>query len=214
VSRGPYLFAAALIAVALADPVVESISNSGLVGGGYDDDNHLGVVPTLLIGALLVLTIVALRCLRILRRAASGERDWLLEAATAFSKRTASADVPYVVAMQLIALFALENVEQFATTGTFVGGAAWLGGPCLFSLVIHALAGAACTWSIGAFMRAVSRSFASFLETAIRCMWIAIGRARGAGALARRRTARIQFSQSPHVRQIGGRAPPLLAIPA
>ena len=37
VSRLPFLIATALIAAALADPVVESVSNTGLSGSGYAD---------------------------------------------------------------------------------------------------------------------------------------------------------------------------------
>ena len=48
ISRLPFLLAVAILAAGLGDPVVELVSNTGIVGGNYADDNHLGVVPTLL----------------------------------------------------------------------------------------------------------------------------------------------------------------------
>ncbi len=47
--------------MALADPVVGSVSNSGILGGRYSDNNHFGVVPTLLVGLTLVLAMLAQR---------------------------------------------------------------------------------------------------------------------------------------------------------
>jgi len=44
-SRLPFLLAVALVAAALGDAFVETVSNSGLVGAGYADDNHASVLP-------------------------------------------------------------------------------------------------------------------------------------------------------------------------
>jgi len=206
--------AVALIAAALADPAVESVSNTGIFGGHYADNNHLGVVPTLLVGVLLVLEIAALRCLDVVRRSTNGSREWLVDVARGISERSPAQDLPYVFGLQLAALFLLESIEQLAVGGQLLGGAAWLGGPILFSLLLHALVGAGCTFALGSFMRALVRTFASFVRTAIRFIWLAIARATGGGFRFGGRQASCLRAQSPHVRQVGGRAPPLLPIPA
>lgn len=212
-SRLPFLVAAAIIAAAIADPVVESVSNTGIFGGGFADDNHLGVVPTLLVGALLVLNILALRFSEICRRSAAGSGDRLIDIARGFASRSSARDLPCVFVMQLIALFALESAEQFATGGRLLGGTEWLGGPVFFSLTVHALIGAGCTFALGAFMRAIVGAFAAIVRTALRFIWLAISRATG-GDFDLDRNTLFPRAQAPHVRQIGGRAPPLLPIPA
>jgi hypothetical protein len=204
--------AVALIAAALADPVVESVSNTGIFGGHYADNNHLGVIPTLLVGVMLVLEIIALRCLEVLRHSRNGSRDWLVDVARGISKRSPAQDLPYVLGMQLAALFLLESIEQLAVGGKLLGGTAWLGGPLLFSLLLHALVGAGCTFALGSLIRAIVRTFASLVRTAIRFIWLAIARATGGGSRFAGRETPCLRAQSPHVRQIGGRAPPLLQI--
>jgi hypothetical protein len=211
-SRLPFLIAAALIAAALADPVVESVSNTGILGGRYADNDHLGVMPTLLVGLLLVLEILALRFLEVLRQSRQAQRsgDALVDIAGRFATRSAAQDLPYVFAMQLAALFVLESGEQLAAGGKLLGGTAWLGGPVIFSLIVHGLVGTGCTFALGALMRVVVRTFASIVLTAIHFIWLAIEPANDSAFNLPRRDTACPRAQNPHVRQIGGRAPPLL----
>jgi hypothetical protein len=116
--------------------------------------------------------------------------------------------------LQLCALFALENAEQLLAGGTLQLGTAWLGGPIVFSLLMHALFGAGCTFLLGAGMRAILRAFASIVLAVIRFTWLAIVRSANAGLHLDRRSAVCRRTQAPHVCHIGGRAPPLLATPA
>ena len=210
-ARFPFLLAVALIAAALADPVVESISNAGIFGGHYADDNRLSIVPTLLVGTALMLEIVTRRCFELLHQPRGDARDWLVDAAREISRRAPLRDAPIVLAMQLSALFLMESTEQLALGGKFLGGMAWLGGPIAFSLLVHALFGVWCIFALGAVMRAIVRNAASLVRSALRFIWLALARVdAGCVRLVERERSYLR-AQSPHVRHIGGRAPPLLA---
>ncbi len=214
-SRLPFLLAVALIGAALADPVVESLSNAGVFGGHYADNNHLGVVPTLLAGVLLVLEIAAARCLDVWRRARSKSRDWLVDVARVVLTGSPAQDFPYVFTLQLVALFLMEGSEQLLAGGRIhIAGAEWLGGPIAFSLLTHALIGGGCMLLLKCFMRAILTTFASLVKIAIQ--FILITRALGKPGTLLRRSGEpgYRVAQSPHVRQIGGRAPPLLQTQA
>jgi hypothetical protein len=209
-SRLPFLLAVALIAAAIADPVVESISNTGVFGGHYADDNHTGVIPTLLGGLLLVLEIVAARCISVLRRSPKGSRAWFVDVARGISSGSGAHDLPYAFGLQLAALFLLESSEQLLVGGKLLGGTAWLGGPIVFSLLTHALIGAGCFVALRRVLRALVTAFASLVGAALEFILLARSLAEPR-ALARRCDAQIpRRAQAPHVRQIGGRAPPLL----
>jgi hypothetical protein len=202
------LVAVALIAAAIADPLVESVSNSGVFGGAYRDDDHSGVLPVLLLGAMLVLSIVALRCREVWRRASRASRPWMAELARELAARAASRDVPIVLALQLAALFLLESGEQLFSGSKLLGGTAWLGGPIAFSLAVHALIGIACTCAFGALVRAVIIAFASLVCEALAWSWVAACRNDGRVLRARSRELTLP-ALAPFVNDIGGRAPPL-----
>ncbi len=207
-TRFSFLAAVALIAAAVADPVVESIANSGILGGRYEDNNHLFVTPVLLIGGAFILRVLTLRCLDVWR-STSGSRNWLVDVAKEFSERSTLQDLPYVFGMQLAALFLMESAEQLAVGGRLLGGTAWLGGPILFSLLAHAMVGAVCLCALESFLRALLRTFASFVRSVIEFIWLAISRADGGIRFGRREAPNL-LAQSVHVHQVGGRAPPLL----
>jgi hypothetical protein len=207
-SRLPFFLAIALIAAALTDPFVESVSNTGLLGRGYSDNDHLGVLPTLLVGTVLALGIAAMRCVEVWRRETATERHWLGDAAKDFSARSPIRDLPLIFGLQLCALFLLESSEQLLDGGHLLGGTVWLGGPIAFSLATHGLVGAACTYALGAFMRAFVRIFRVFVRTALHFIWLSATRkCKGIGL---RRTERLHHVRPPRVHQVGGRAPPRL----
>jgi hypothetical protein len=133
-ARGPLLIAIALVAAALGDPLVESIANSGLVGRGYGDNNHLSVIPALICAASLVVLVVVRRCLRL------GQRNWRRR-----ERLPSLRDIPSVLLLQFTALFIMESVEQLVFTGRLSGGTAWLGGPLWFSALVHSTLACICT---------------------------------------------------------------------
>ncbi len=211
-SRLPYLFAVALVAAGLGDPVVESVSNTGIFGH-YADNNHLGVVPTLLAGAVAVAEVLVLRFVEAWRRSTDRSSGSLIDIAKDIGSRSVAREFPVISALQLLAVFALESGEQLVAGGKLLGGTAWLGGPILFSLIAHAIVGGLCTFALGASMRAIVRAFASLVQTAVRFIWLAVARASAGPFRLDRRAVWFARAQAPHVREIGGRAPPLLQTP-
>lgn len=212
-TRLAFLMAAALIAAALADPIVETIANTGMLGGQYADTNHVGIIPTLVVGGVLVLELLVFYFVETWRSldAARGHGGDLLDIAKGLAAGSFRRDFPSVLAMQLTALFVMESTEQLALGGKLLGGTAWLGGPIPFSLIVHAFVGACCILVLGAFMRAVVRIFTSIVRTAIAFIWLAITHAARAVTRFADRELICLRAQSPHARQIGGRAPPLLS---
>jgi hypothetical protein len=212
--RLPFLIAVALVAAALGDALVETVSNTGIFGPSYFDNNHVSVVPALLAGIVLTLEAIGLRCFALYHRARSTRRGWLIDAATCIAAGSAARDIPWVLLTQIAALFVMESTEQFVFGGKLLGGTVWLGGPVLVSLAIHALSGAACTLLLGWSMRAISETVATLVVTAIAFIALAIARNVAGPILARRDELAVPRAQSPHARQIGERAPPLLTTPA
>jgi hypothetical protein len=207
------LFAVAFVAAGLGDPVVESVSNTGIFGH-YVDNNHLGVIPTLLAGGVVIAEVLVLRFLETWRRSTDRSRDSLIDIARDFGSRSVARDFPVIFALQLLSLFAMETGEQLVAGGKLLGGTAWLGGPILFSLIAHAIIGGLCTFALDASMRAIVRAFASLIQTAIRFIWVAVARPNAGPFHLDHRAIWFARAQAPHVRDVGGRAPPLLQTPA
>jgi len=208
-SRLPFLIAVALVAAALGDAVVETVANSGLVGRGYADDNHLSVVPTLVAGGLLALDVARRRCLELLRRGKAERPDWLI----AFARQSGAAspwrDAALVFTLQLAALFAMESAEQLAVGGKLLGGNAWLGGPILFALLAHALIAIGCTFALAFFGRALLGTIATLVRDVLESILLVLARGADSGVAAgRRRRAPLRRAFAAHARQFGDRAPP------
>jgi hypothetical protein len=214
-ARLPSLTAVALVAAALGDPLVESVSNSGLFGRGYHDNNHQSVIPAMVAGGMLVFVILAARCWSIVRSGSPLRRgDWLLESASRFSQPSALPDLPVVLAFQLAALFAMESAEQLFFGGELLGGTVWLGGPIAFSLATHALLGTSCTLLFLALMRSIHEAVASLVRRTIETILVLLARSGARLVVEIRNDAARPHLQAPPARQIGGRAPPPLPFAA
>jgi hypothetical protein len=208
--RMPFVVAVALIAAALGDPIVETISNTGVLGRGYADNNHSSVVPTLVAGAALVLLLICKRCLQLLRSLSERETRLLYAAPRRQTPHASLADFPYVLILQFVALFLMESAEQLVFSGRLAGGTEWLGGPIWFSVLAHAAIGLACTVIVARAMRALVHRCATLVVTALELNRDAFRR--GISTLFVTRvdeSARFRI-QILHVHQLGERAPPLL----
>jgi hypothetical protein len=212
--RFPFLVTIALVAAALGDPFVESVSNTGIFGGSYADNNHLGVLPALFVGGALLLALATLRCAAIWHSSRDDSGAWLKHAARDIAGRSPWYDLVFVLGVQLALLFALESCEQLVAAGTLLGGLAWLGGPILFSLTAHALIGLGCLFALRSLMRAIARTFAALVHAALGLLWVLNARSGDAAVHLFGYLPLALRAQAPNVRQIGGRAPPLLQTPA
>jgi hypothetical protein len=205
VKRALFVVAAALLAAATANPIVESIADSGIVGSGYADHDQSSVGPTLAIAALFALAFVVLRVTRLLKGTADRE-SVLSSVARDLARRAPASDLPIVFALQFVALYAMERVECL-TGGGVESGLAWLGGPAFFAIAVHVLVGIAITIGLGRGLR----SFAGLLATAVRAVLEAIAFVRirtVAAAFAKQTYDAVAGRSLASVRAIRGRAPP------
>ncbi len=191
----PFCLAVAVIAAAVADPVVEFASNAGWFGpGNFTDGSNLDVIPALVVGiAVLALYLIG---------TARAVLAW-----TALPRRIGSL-VPAIFVLQIVALYVMETTEQLIVGGHTLGPAVWLGAPVFASLAIHAAFGVAITlW--------IARSARGLAATTLRV--IRLMKATPSFAAHRfeilppRRSDERSFRQLvPLLCRIGERAPPLL----
>ncbi|HEX3368310.1 MAG TPA: hypothetical protein VHS56_01935 [Candidatus Cybelea sp.] len=186
---------AALLAAAIADPLVEFASNSGCFGpGNFTDRSNLDVGPVFALGiATLVFCMV-----RQARKLAA--RNSAPPPLTRF--------IPGIFAAQLLALFGMESTEQLLLHGHLLGLQIWLGAPAPFSLGVHAVVCVA----VSAWM---ARSAMRLAETTLRVLRLFERTARlaidvAAAATARPDTPRCLNDLAPILCRIGERAPPAL----
>jgi hypothetical protein len=140
--------AVAVMAAAFADPLVELASNVGLFGPvSFTDHSNADVLPSLAVGVLLICLLAAFRATGLLNRARF-----------AISHRASQRLLPATFAIQLATLFSMETIEQYVTTGHFLGGLIWLGGPIVISLAVHALFCIAATYSVSRAIQTVAHA--------------------------------------------------------
>lgn len=143
VARLLFCLVAAVTAAALADPVVEWLSNHGAFGTGrWTDHSNADVLPVFsaaLVFAALFIVGVVRRTMRHsgLNRTAA----WIRDSHAAVPVRTALRLFPATFALQIGTVFGAETIEQLAVAGHTFGGTVWLGGPVLVSLGLHAAVG-------------------------------------------------------------------------
>lgn len=198
----------AIGAAALADPLVEFLSNAGLFGRcNCTDHSNLDVIPALCVGLALGAGLLALRVRYLLARGAiAAPATWLASGAIERPGVLVRC-LPAIVAIQLVALYAMETAEQVIVTGHSLGGTIWLGGPIAISLGIHAASAIVATFAIARALRASTTTAIRILLRLVIAM-----SARG----PRRTPARLRYPASfrrlaPLVCRMGERGPPFTA---
>jgi hypothetical protein len=204
----PYLAAVAVVAAALADFVVESSSNAGVFGSSFLRNDLSSVAPTLVAGLVLGLLVAW----GSLTRKPADSGDWLTAAVAQFTRKPTLLGLVVTFALQLVTLFASESCEQLADAGRLLGGGAWLGGPLLASLAIHALVCVAVTLAFVHVSRGLKATLDSLLDVAVG-LALALGtRPTAASSFTVRPSTAQAAPQAPHVRRTRGRAPPRGAL--
>jgi hypothetical protein len=154
--------AIAVVAAALADPIVEFASNSGWFGSGsFTDHSNLDVLPALLVGV----TLLAIYMVRRARAVLAG----------LVPQQGVALPLPAIFALQLLALYVMETAEQLVVWRHVLSQTAWLGGPLPMSLAIHAMLCLAVALTIARSKRAlavttlrVMRLLAAIVRLAVR----------------------------------------------
>ncbi len=133
-----FSLAVAVIAAAVADPLLEAASNVGVFGAGtFTDHSNLDVFPALAAGAVAVAIHVLLR----IHGRNGGDatikerlREWDISV-----RARAAIMLPVTFAAQSVALYSMETIEQIFVAGHPLNGLIWLGAPAVIALTVHAL---------------------------------------------------------------------------
>lgn len=164
----------AVIAAALADPLVEFASNAGAFGAcNCTDRSNADVFPTLLAGLLLAARFLYLRVREHCTGAARSRPSWLRPMSDALRPAVLRRLLPAIFALQLGVLFAIETAEQFAVGGHLLGGAIWLGAPAPISLAIHAAFCVAVTFVAARALRALTATAVRIVDLVLRAVALA-----------------------------------------
>lgn len=129
----------ALLAVSLANPLIELMSNAGVFGAdAYTDHSIIDLAPTFCAGVLFLTVHVFQRIRGMLAYPREPTRSQLHAWGKALDRAKLPRLIPYAFALQILILYVMETLEQCVTAGHPLGGAVWLGGPVFLSLFIHA----------------------------------------------------------------------------
>jgi hypothetical protein len=203
-----FCLAAAVIAAAVADPLVEAAANAGWFGfGRFTDHSTLDVVPALVAGCLLVLLQLVMRVHGAARLPSDRALSLLRVSDRALSQGAAKLLVA-TFTLQISVLFWMETAEQIAVYGHPLGGTIWLGGPIAVSLIVHGIACIAVSLAIARSVRALATTALCAIKF-MRAMATLHARANVPLAI-RRCEASLSIPASLVFLNAGERAPPLL----
>jgi hypothetical protein len=203
-------FAIALVAAAIGDPLVETISDTGIFGRGFIDDNHQSVVTVMTAGIVLGLLLVIAR-FRLVARNVGDSRDWLREIGAALAKTSSSRHVAPIFAVQLAVVFAMESGEQLLGRGVSIHGLSWLGAPPIVSLALHLAVCLICAYAARRVTRAVVPRVLAVICEALDRILAALALDAVRGVLAHSPERLVRRFDFHAARRIRGRAPPSLA---
>ena len=202
-----FLLIVALIAAAIGDQLVESIANTGIVGAGYADDNHVGVLPALIVGALLLLGAIVMRSVSAWSTRGDNGRSPCRAVTGELTRVQTLRMLPLLLVIQLAMVFAIECIEALLAGEALPAGFSWLGGPLLLSLGIHAAIALLCAAACAALVRWAVGSVVALISDALHFIRLRTVRERFGSRAAERGESPLHVN-APPVRQIGGRAPP------
>lgn len=148
VSGWLFRMAVAVSAAAVANPLIEWLSDTGTFGPGrFTDRSNLDVIPALTVAFALGMLFVIVLARRMFSRN-SYPPQWLRRYAGEIGPASVRRMLPSIFVLQLIALFGMETLEQIATAGHPLGGTIWLGGPAAFSIAGHFLSCIVFAWAL------------------------------------------------------------------
>ena len=203
------LGAAALIAAALGDFVVERIADTGVFGAGYIDRDQSGVGSVLVLGVGVAFAAVVWRFGALLGSAGAARRAaWHRATARALAPRTLARVLPGAFVIQLAGVYGIESVERLALGAPLPDGVGWLGAPLAFSLTFHLLLGLVCAFALTAALRALLAACAALV---VRVLALATALADAPQPCLSARTDTVLAAVREHfARRHGERGPPLL----
>lgn len=203
-----FCLAVAAIAAALADPVVEYLSNARVFGrGNFTDHSNADVLPVLLAGLIFAGLHLVLKIRSALHKRDDASRDVWRESYAVLGGRF-FALLPFAYVLQLIVLYGMETFEQRLVWGHTLGGTIWLGGPVWASLLAHAVTCAIVAFAAARLIRALGRTTVRVLRAIAALTTLPSHPV----SIVIRVWDRVAVSQVPVRSRIGERGPPLLSV--
>jgi hypothetical protein len=203
------IFAIALVSAAVGNSLTETISNTGIFGSGFRDDNHGSVATVLIAGLGIGLLWLATRICVALGSDGVRSRARLRNAAAGFAQTSGSRHLAAVYGLQIAIVDAMERGEQFLAHGPSIRGFSWLGGPVPFALVLHLLVCATCMYVAGRLARALLARVMAAIHEVFDRLLAAYARDFGRSLLQRSNERFARCCELLAHRRIRGRAPPL-----
>jgi len=202
-----FCFAVALTAAALADALVEALSDAGVFGPDvYTDRSYADMMPALSVGILLAVAFT----LALARRISTPDAPapgWVRRAADA--TRLAPAQLIVTFGLQIGALCAMETLEQVAVWGHPLGGNLWIGGPIPISLALHAAIGIGVAFAFSRVLSWLAIRVARVLHL-VACLQIALAQPPTIHLAVGQLVVRCPAERAR--RRLRGRAPPLRPV--
>jgi hypothetical protein len=204
-------FAVALVAAALGDPLVETVSNTGIFGRAFIDDNHQSVAIVLVAGIVLGVLLLIARFRFAAAGASTNSRDWLREVISGLLSTSSSRHIAPIFAAQMAVVYAMESCEQLLGTGASVHGFSWLGAPIVFSLPMHLAVCVFCAYVIRHATRAILPAFIAVIRDVLDRILVEFARNAARSVFVSSIEQLVRHVELTATERIRGRAPPSLA---
>lgn len=190
-----FCLAVAVIAAAIADPLVEYVSNLGWFGpGSLTDHSNLDVFPALL-GGIALLALFMVRKARAVLAGRALSTDW-------------ATLLPAIFVLQMFTLYVMETIEQLFAFGHVLSPTIWLGAPPTISLAVHAVVGMAVGCAIVHSRRTLARTTLRAVRLIVAILTFA---PQISAPILLRRFGDVCFKEFlPVLCTIGERAPPII----
>jgi len=203
-----FCLAAALIAAAAADPILEYASNSGWFGpGDFTDHSNWNVPGVAVIGLVLALVHLVLRTRASLAVAKRLAKNWFQQTSDAVGPNAVRL-IPFIFAAQIATLYLMETIEQLVVFGHLFGPTIWLGAPVLISLSGHAVACILITLAAARLMQSCANATLSIVR--IVCAFATLALRDAQALICRLQDARTHCLPARFFCPVGERAPPFV----
>jgi hypothetical protein len=209
--RALLFLAAAVLSAVMSDLVIETAANLGLYGRSFADHDQRSVLATTTAGVVLAVAAIVVSLLerwRVLRGDSS--QDWLVDAARDISARWSWCAFPSTLTVAIAVRYTMESAELVRTSGHIAVGLAWLGGPVLIALALHAVFCILAVLGLIAVMHAFARAFDAVVVAIATLIAVLSSAISPSDDFTRRDPVRhVVHCRSLLGRRLGERAPPL-----
>jgi hypothetical protein len=200
--RTGFALAVAFMAATLGDAVVEGLSNAGFLWRGhYTDNSSADLVPMCAISVAAFAIALTFIVLAQMRRARS----------RALPVGIVTQLLPAIFVLQMLSLLAMETIEQVVVFGHPLGGALWLGGPIIASLLTHGIMTIVIAFAVASGLTRLAEQVVRVARRLYLCLLPARKRLPAAALKAHPLSSAEQLLRSAQLAQRGPPAPAVLS---